>query len=191
MSDLRIGRRGLLAGVAAMAAAPGVTAAAALDAAQTIAAERARAAAENKRLLIAFFASWCVWCRPMDALLDEAEPAAIIRRRFRVLHLRTLEQRSLMRAQQLRGADEVYMQYATPLSGLPFLAIVDGAGATVATSTSPVDGENIGFPTAEAELDWLERMLSLGAPEMSAREHLEIRQACVRLGAQDLRTARR
>jgi thiol-disulfide isomerase/thioredoxin len=176
-------RRSLLIAGAALAA-PTLALAAPADrpsAAEAIARESALAAQDGKRLMVVFFSSWCAWCRPMDALLEEPTAARILNAHFRILHMRALETRGSQRAQQLAGADDLLRGYADDQAGLPFLAFVDPDGEVIATSISTIDGQNIGFPVEPHELDGFDAMLSVAAPGMTARERATIRAACVRV----------
>jgi thiol:disulfide interchange protein len=150
-------------------------------AADALARECALAAAEGKGVLVEFYASWCVWCEPMDLLLNDAAMASILRPRFRTLRMRVWERRGVERARQLAGADDVFARYAPAASGLPFLTFLDGAGQTLTSSLCPATNENIGYPVAAAELDWLESMLATVAPESTESERDAARAACIRL----------
>src|SRR5688572_11019957 len=109
-------RRRVLGGAAALLPVSWTAPALAADpsaptAAELLARERALAAAEGKGVLIEFFASWCVWCTPMDALINDDAVASILAPRYRVLRLRVLERRGPELARQLAGADDIFHQY--------------------------------------------------------------------------------
>lgn len=179
-------RRSLLTAAAASAPALWLGAAFAADpdapdAAETLARERALAAAENKGVLIEFFASWCVWCQPMDRLLHDPALTEILAPRFRILRVRVLERRGVERARQLAGANDLFVQYGLAGAGLPFLTFLNGEGRTLITSVCAQTNENIGFPVDPHELDWFENMLAAAAPESTPAQRHAARAACARL----------
>ncbi|MGE4036883.1 MAG: thioredoxin family protein [Hyphomonadaceae bacterium] len=181
-----ISRRRVLAGGAAAWCSAGVAhATAPRDSAESVLArEAAAAAAEDKNLLVVFFASWCVWCRPMDALFDDANTGPIMARHFRILHLRVGERDRTLRAQQLSGVEAAFLRLTRPErdAGLPYLAILGGGdGRTISTTRSLVSGENIGFPSTTADLDWFESMMRQGAPLITPAELAHVRSTCIRL----------
>ena len=147
-----LSRRRVLAGAAASAwlgaQSAHATNATATSAETVLARESAAAAAEDRTLLIAFFASWCVWCRPMDALFEDANTGPIMARHFRVLHFRVGERDAALRALQYRGAEAAFDRITRPErdAGLPYLAILGADGRTISTSRSTVSGENIVCP---------------------------------------------
>jgi thiol-disulfide isomerase/thioredoxin len=145
-------------------------------------AQRALAAREGKGLMVEFFASWCVWCRPMSALLVDSAFLHVVEPRYRITQLRVLERREPALSQQLAGAEAVLDSVASPRPGLPFIAFLDAQGQVVTTTISTLGGGNIGFPVTPAELDGFDAMLRLAAPTASAREIAALRAACVRIG---------
>ena len=73
----------LLLSVSAFATAPST--AALLDAA------KAQAKLEKKNVLVIFHASWCGWCKRLDAFLDDAGMGKLMKDNFVILHLDVLE----------------------------------------------------------------------------------------------------
>ncbi|MEJ0058766.1 MAG: thioredoxin family protein [Terricaulis sp.] len=183
MIELKFARRGVLAGALSAAVAPAAQAASGAggSAADFVDQERALATAENKRLVVVFFASWCVWCRFMDMLLADRTAARILDPRFRFAHLRALEHDEDQRALQLNGANDVFARYAAARNGLPFLVFLDANGDVVTTTISSANDANIGFPVQGFELDWFTEMLALAAPDLTAQDLATLRAICVRL----------
>lgn len=176
---MALDRRSLLAGCAALLTAS--PAFAAETAAETVTREAALAAQEDKRLLLVFEASWCVWCIQMDAMLTDAAAEEILSRHFRILHMRAQERDEAELAKQLDGADDVYRLYSDGGAGMPFTAVLDGDANPIATSVQDANGGNFGFPVTDEELDGFEAMLSIGAPEMSAEDRATLRAVCVKV----------
>lgn len=153
----------------------------AASAAQTAAAKAAAdAAPSNRRLLLVFYASWCVYCRLFDRLLQDHDAGPIIDRHLAVLHMRAGERKPEMQAQQLAGADEVYASFTSANSGFPYLVVLDAKGKKV-TDSIMADGMNFGFPAKPDELDGFAKMMKAAAPSITDAEQKALRRVCVNL----------
>lgn len=178
-------RRDLLSGAMAMSLI-GATGAAAAPSGESPANDEIRrqlagASGEGKKLFLLFYASWCGYCRLFDRFLADPAAAAILNREFRVVHMRALERTAQQKALQLDGADDVFNRFAkTPAQGLPFFVVLDGAGDPLATSVSPLDGRNIGFPTGKGDLDVFEKIIARAAPGITRGEIAVLRAAAQR-----------
>lgn len=151
------------------------------DATETLAQARAQAAQDGKRVLVSFFASWCGWCVPMNAVFEDAAVRRVLEPRYRILHMRALERSSTRRAQQLGNADRVYRSFASEREdGLPFVVILNEDGSTCANSRSPTTQQNIGFPADGGDLTWFETMLRTGAPNLTDADIDVVHNACLR-----------
>jgi hypothetical protein len=179
-------RRTILAVAAALmmlAGAPGganaVTPASnAMSADAVLAAEAGKAAADDRKLLLLFDASWCVYCRLTDMMLERPEAAKVIGAHYRVLHMRAQERTPEMKAKQLAGADELYDRLAPDGVGMPLTLIIGADGEVIASSVMK-SGENYGFPVTRDELDGFEAMMKAGAPSMTKAELKTLRTAAV------------
>jgi hypothetical protein len=136
----------------------------------------AHAVAGNKRLLLIFHASWCVYCRLFDMMLKDKDAGPIVARHFDVLHMRAQERKPEMQAQQLAGADDVYHRYAPEGTGLPYMVVLGEGAKKVADSM--ISGENFGFPVEPQELDAFDAMIKAGAPDITASELRTLRKTC-------------
>lgn len=187
-SIVGLDRRFVLAGAAAALLTPSLARAApqnALatqpDAAEMLAQERAQAAQQGKRVLVSFFASWCGWCVPMNAVFEDAAVRRVLEPRYRIIHMRALERSSARRALQFGNADRIYRSFASEQNdGLPFMVILNEDGSLCANSRSPQTHENIGFPSADADVAWFATMLRTGAPSLSDADIAVVRDACAR-----------
>lgn len=162
-------------------ASPSGTPAEPITAAMALAHERDLAARANTSLMVVFFASWCAWCRYLDALLADEVAGGILRDHFRIYHLRVLEHATQFQQRQLLGANAIFNAVAPEGSGVPFIAFQDAQGRVLATSYSERDGGNIGFPTRNGELRAFDAMLARAAPSLNAADRNTVIDACVRL----------
>jgi thiol:disulfide interchange protein len=84
-----------------------------------------QAAHEGKRVLVDFGGDWCTDCKVLDANLRRPENAALVARRFVVVHVNVGE----------RGIStnfDVAKRYGIPLQkGVPALAVLDSNGHLV------------------------------------------------------------
>ena len=174
----RPARLAVLAVCAALAAPGALAAPAANPTAEAILAGASKEARAGKRnLLVVFHASWCGWCRKLDALLADPKVAEILERHYVRTALTVLE-RGERQALENAGAEELLAALAGRDAGLPFTAVLArGTRTAIATSNAAGPGTNVGFPSAAEELDHFVAMLRKGAPRMTAAEAETLRAA--------------
>src|SRR5690349_912569 len=56
-----------------------------------MAAARTKAKATDKNVLVLFSASWCGWCKKLDAFMEKPQFKAIFAENFEIVHLTVLE----------------------------------------------------------------------------------------------------
>jgi thiol-disulfide isomerase/thioredoxin len=143
---------------------------------QMISAAKARASAEHKAIFVHFGASWCGWCKRLDAFLDQADIKPIFERYFIPVKL-VVQENEKNKSLENPGADALLKQLGGP-SGLPYSAFLDAQGGVIVNSKRD-DLANIGYPAQPEEIDWFIKMMKRAAPGMSA-EDLETIEAALR-----------
>jgi thiol-disulfide isomerase/thioredoxin len=102
-----------------------------------------RAASDDKRVFLTFGAPWCGWCHKLSDWLAQPEITAILDRDFIVTKIDT---------DRMTGGKDVMSHYRpNPSGGIPWYAILDAKGKSLATADGP-DG-NIGYPATPREID--------------------------------------
>lgn len=137
------------------------------DARAVLAAGRARAQTEHKRIFLRLSAPWCIWCHRLADFLARQEIAALLATDYVDVQIdidRMANGKAV--ARELRGSDE---------GGIPWFALLDADGKTLATADGP-DG-NIGFPVKPAEIEHFGRMLRQTAQRLTAAQIAQIEQA--------------
>jgi thiol-disulfide isomerase/thioredoxin len=136
---------------------------------------QAQAKAENKKVWVIFTASWCGWCKKLDAFIADPEMSKLIKKNFVVVHLDVLEGAD-KKALENEGGIDVMKQLNGENAGLPFSALTDANGKMLINSnrTSTDPKTNIGYPAAPEEIAHYVKMLKAHAPRLTDAERGKI-----------------
>lgn len=169
-----------LAFAAALAGALGAAlsaAAAPPPAAQALEAAAKAAKGGRRNLFVLFHASWCGWCRKLEAVLASPAAKEVLDRHYERVEL-TVQERGEKKAGENPGAGELLEKLSGGDAGLPFTAVLDRKSrAPIATSNMAGPGTNVGFPAKSDEIDHFVGMLRKGAPRMTEAEAEALRTA--------------
>lgn len=130
---------------------------------ELLAAAKAKALAEHKAIFIHFGASWCIWCKRLDAFLDKPEIKTVFEKYFVPVKL-VVQENEKNKALENPGAGALLAKLGGP-GGLPYSAFLDAQGALIANSKR--DGQNIGYPGAPEEIAWFLNMIKQAAPTIT------------------------
>jgi thiol-disulfide isomerase/thioredoxin len=139
------------------------------DAAKVLGDASAEARRSGRNVLVLFHASWCGWCKQMEAFTHVAAVDAILTRHFEVVWL-DVQERGTARSLENPGGNELMNQLGGRQAGLPFFATVDPASTLLANSIVPSTGRNAGFPQTGLEIQQFLNVLKAGAPGITPEE---------------------
>ena len=118
----------------------------------------AAAKKENKNVMIIFHASWCGWCKKLDASMADPACKEFFEKNFIVAHLDIMEQETKKNLENPGGID-MFNKYGAAGSGIPFFLIFDKKGTLKADSKIRPEGagleakgQNIGCPASDEEV---------------------------------------
>ena len=134
-----------------------------LTAEQMLAPAKAKAAAEQKAIFLHFGASWCGWCKRLDAFLDRPDIKPVFEKYFIPVKL-VVQESAKNKALENPGADSLRQQLGGATAGLPYFAFLDEKGEMIANSM--LNGSNIGYPGEPNEIDYFLQMMKKAAPKM-------------------------
>ena len=93
----------------------------------------AKATKENKKVILIFHASWCGWCKKMDASLNDPALKKMFDDNYVITHLDVMEQKEKA-ALENPGSMAVMKKLGGENSGLPYWLVLDAKGNIIANN---------------------------------------------------------
>jgi thiol-disulfide isomerase/thioredoxin len=117
------------------------------------------AAKENKKILLMFSASWCGWCKKMDAAINDPSCQSFFKKNYVIVHLVVHESPEKKKLEN-PGSLAVLAKFKGEDSGIPFWVILDADQQLLADcymrnkgQSKDQPGDNIGCPANEEEVN--------------------------------------
>jgi thiol-disulfide isomerase/thioredoxin len=134
----------------------------------------------QRTVMLAFHASWCSWCRRLEATLARPAVKEIMDRHF-VFQWLTIQERGPKQVLDNPGAAELYQAWTGGVqAGIPFCVVLDGQGKMHASSIRALApgqaAENLGYPGSPEEIKAFIALLKDGAPSLSPAEQATLAQ---------------
>jgi len=109
----------------------------------------AEAKKEKKNVFVMYHASWCSWCKKMEANMQNEAIKPFFDKNYVTTFLTVQERKD--KSLENPGADEILKKYKADQSGIPFWQIYDADGKLLADSFD-AKGQNLGCPATKEEV---------------------------------------
>jgi len=113
---------------------------------------------EKKNVFVIFHASWCGWCKKLDASINDPACSDYFNKSYVFVHLTVNEAKDKKNLEN-PGAVDLFNKYTGGKSGIPFFLIYNKKGVLIADSNIRKEGEgldkpgsNMGCPAAPEEV---------------------------------------
>jgi thiol:disulfide interchange protein len=149
-------------------------------AAEIMAAAKATSAKTHKPVLVIFHATWCGWCKKLEAVMDKPQFKKMFENNYVLVNLDVMENDpAKIKGFENPGGKELMGTLGGAQSGLPFYAFLDAKGKKLGDSNVMPKNQNIGYPGEPAEIDAFMELIKKTAPHWSAADQDAFKQYLV------------
>jgi thioredoxin-related protein len=124
----------------------------------------------QKNVFLVFHATWCSWCKRLEAAINDTVLKAIIDENYIVAKLDVKERGDKIQSYENPGGQEVMSDFGGKNAGLPFLVFLNRKGKMIANSNIMPHKQNIGYPGSQNEITAFLKLLKKTAPHVTSKQ---------------------
>jgi thioredoxin-related protein len=128
------------------------------------------ARSSNKNVMLIFHATWCGWCKRLEAALNDTAIKPLIDKNYVVTMLDVKERGDKIQANENPGGLTLLSGFGGDTAGLPFIVFLNGKGRMIANSNVMPKEQNIGYPGSKEEIAAFVKLLKRTAPHMTHKK---------------------
>jgi thiol:disulfide interchange protein len=125
-----------------------------------------QAAKEGKAVFLEFHASWCIWCKRLNEMLNDPLVKPIWDRHFVTLEIDSMERANKAQLEN-SGWEDLMREYNATNAGLPYFVFLDPKGTVLGDSRDP---ENMGYPGGKHDSAAFLAVVAKSAPSITRAE---------------------
>ncbi len=129
-----------------------------------------QAQSSHRNVFLIFHASWCSWCKKLEAALSNPDVKKVIDQNYVVTEIDVMERGTKKDSLENPGGEEILKKFGGEKSGLPFYVVLSGKGKKIGDSNMMPGQTNIGYPGAKEELAAFDTLLKQTAPRMTEQQ---------------------
>lgn len=131
----------------------------------------AQAKKEKKNVLVMYHASWCGWCKKMEANMQDKSVKPFFDKNYVTTFLTVQERKD--KSLENPGAEDILKKYKADQSGIPFWQIYDAEGKLL-TDSFDSKGQNLGCPgTVEEVAEFTSKLKKTSSLTEKERKKIE------------------
>ena len=131
------------------------------------------ARAQNKTVFVHFGASWCTWCKQLDAMLQSHEVGKLIADHFVLVNL-TVQESDNKKSTENPGAEKLMTDTGGGKTGVSYYLFLNKDGVKTGNSMVMPKDANIGYPATPDEIKTFGELMARVAPRMTGAERSRI-----------------
>jgi thiol:disulfide interchange protein len=125
-----------------------------------------QAAREGKAVFLEFHASWCIWCRRLNAMITDPLVKPVWDKYFVTVEIDAMERGDKVSLENA-GWDAVMKDYGATNAGLPYFVFLDPKGAVLGDCRDP---DNMGYPGGKHDSAAFLAVVAKSAPSITRGE---------------------
>jgi thioredoxin-related protein len=125
-----------------------------------------QAGKEGKSVFLVFHSTWCIWCKRLNAMLNDPLVKPVWDKYFVTVEIDAMEHPDKTQLEN-SGWEPIMREYNATNAGLPYFVFLDPKGAVLGNCLDP---ENMGYPGGKHDSAAFLSVIAKSAPSITPAE---------------------